>query len=146
MTALRPAQRPDLPRVVALDREVFGDPTYPDFFFRQALDLWAPLLWVAGSGDTLDGYTLGALGTGGSGWVLSLGVRRSARGRGLGRGLLDAVVGALRDAGARSVELTVHPDSAAVRLYEAAGFEVVGREEDYFGPGAPRLRLGCRAR
>lgn len=41
--------------------------------------------------------------------------------------------------------LTVHPENAgAVRLYRRFGFETMGEEAAYFGPGEPRLRMERR--
>jgi ribosomal protein S18 acetylase RimI-like enzyme len=59
--------------------------------------------------------------------IVDLGVVASARRRGIGRGLLAAV---LERAGGRDVVLTVARDNAPARaLYEAAGFAEEGGDE-----------------
>lgn len=59
---------------------------------------------------------------------LGLAVLAPYRGLGLGSQLLDAGLGALRDAGHSAVSLSVEDgNSAARRLYDARGFRVVGR-------------------
>lgn len=58
-------------------------------------------------------------------WLEDLFVRAAARGRGVGRALLDVVVERAQSRGCRRVELDVNEDNApAVALYEAAGFAV----------------------
>lgn len=141
---LREAMPDDLPALAALERDVFGDEAYPAFFFRQALDLWGSFFLVAeDEAGRLTGYALAAPAVrGGEACVLSTGVHPSHRGRGLATRLLDALLGCLDAAGIGTVWLTVHPENAgAVRLYRRLGFEVVGEEADYFGPGEPRLRM-----
>lgn len=59
---------------------------------------------------------------------LTLAVMPGQRGRGLGGGLLDAVLDQARAAGHRAVSLSVEDgNTAARRLYERAGFRPVGR-------------------
>ena len=57
-------------------------------------------------------------------------VHREARGRGLGRLLLDAFVTASDQAGFWMIQASVFPENAAsLRMHEAAGFRVVGTRE-----------------
>jgi L-amino acid N-acyltransferase YncA len=53
-----------------------------------------------------------------------------ARGRGIGRLLLDALIASTEVAGIWTIESGVFPDNvASIRLHEAAGFRVVGVRE-----------------
>ena len=80
-------------------------------------------LWLA----ELDGRLVGSIGIVGRAegaaqlrWFL---LHPDARGRGLGRRLMEEALAFCREAGYRSVYLwTVHPLTAAARLYTAAGF------------------------
>jgi ribosomal-protein-alanine N-acetyltransferase len=75
--------------------------------------------------------------------ILALGVKASARRRGLARALLDRLLAA---AGRRPVLLEVAEDNvAALALYRAAGFDVVGRRPAYYrrasGPAVTAIAL-----
>ena len=56
-------------------------------------------------------------------WLEDLYVRDDARGRGLGRELVEAAIALARERGARRIELDVNESNeAAIALYEACGF------------------------
>ena len=142
---LREAVPADLPALAALEHEAFGEEAYPAFFFRQAMDLWAPFFLIAEDNGRIAGYVLAAPAARGSeACVLSTGVHPDARGRGLATGLLRALLERLEAAGTATVWLTVHPENLAERLYRRLGFEAVGEAADYFGDGEPRLRMERR--
>ncbi len=68
--------------------------------------------------------------------VQTIAVAPPARGLGIGRALLAALVAAARQRGVRRVHLEVRADNdAAISLYRRAGFRVDGRRGDYYGPG-----------
>jgi ribosomal-protein-alanine N-acetyltransferase len=73
--------------------------------------------------------------------ILSIAVDASHRGRGLSRNLLLTHLGHLAGRGVRSIFLEVEENNQpARRLYEWAGFGVVGRRERYFQqPGGEQL-------
>jgi len=57
-------------------------------------------------------------------------VARASRGRGVGRILLLALIGAAEDAGVWTIQSSIFPENAAsLRLHDATGFRVVGRRE-----------------
>jgi GNAT superfamily N-acetyltransferase len=58
---------------------------------------------------------------------LTIAVRAAHRGRGVGRRLLDAVLGQARERGHPALCLSVEDGNVARRLYERAGFVLVGR-------------------
>lgn len=56
-------------------------------------------------------------------WLEDLFVRAEARGRGVGRSLVEAAMARARERGCRRIELDVNEDNAAaLALYEACGF------------------------
>ncbi len=71
----------------------------------------------------------------------------AARGRGVGRGLHDAMLADLRARGARLVRLeTSSQDSydGTMRFYEALGYEVISRVRDFYRPGDDLFTLFLR--
>lgn len=136
---IRLAHYADLHAIWQIESRVFGDPVYPAFFFRQALDLWPDLLIVAEREGELLGYVLGGLGEDAElGWVLSLAVLPEARSQGLAQRLLEELEWQLRKQGMHRTRLTVDPANLANRLYERLGYQLVAVEAEYFGPGEPR--------
>jgi [ribosomal protein S18]-alanine N-acetyltransferase len=139
---IRAATKADLGEVFRLELGAFGEHGYPDFFIRQAMDLWPGTLLVADVEGELVGYALGGMGEAeGRGWVLSLAVDEQRRGLGIGKVLLQRLCRDLEGSGCSELRLTVHPDNTAVGLYRTLGFELETSEPDYFGPGEPRQVL-----
>jgi [ribosomal protein S18]-alanine N-acetyltransferase len=65
--------------------------------------------------------------------ILSIAVAESHRGRGLSKGLLLTHLGHLAGRGVRTVFLEVEENNQpARRLYQSAGFSIVGRRERYY--------------
>jgi len=61
---------------------------------------------------------------------LTVYVAEEARGRGIGRELVEALVGAAADAGVWTLQASIFPENAAsLVLHERLGFRVVGRRE-----------------
>jgi [ribosomal protein S18]-alanine N-acetyltransferase len=73
--------------------------------------------------------------------ILSIAVAASHRGRGLSRDLLLTHLGHLAGRGVRTIFLEVEENNQpARRLYERAGFSVIGRRERYYQqPGGEQL-------
>jgi [ribosomal protein S18]-alanine N-acetyltransferase len=139
---IRVATKADLGEVFRLEQGAFGEHGYPDFFIRQAMDLWPGTLLVADVEGELAGYVLGGMGEAKEqGWILSLAVDEQQRGRGIGKALLQRLVAELTERGGSDLRLTVHPDNSAAGLYRVLGFELETSEPDYFGPGEPRQVL-----
>ncbi|QEL56695.1 GNAT family N-acetyltransferase [Chromobacterium paludis] len=139
---LRQARRADLAAVFAIEQAVFGSHVYPDFFFRQALDLWPDWFWLAldPAGQPV-GYALGAPSQQPDElWLLSLALLPACRGQGAGKALLQAALAAMQPR-ADDIRLTVDPANPAAALYRQLGFVEIGREDDYFGPGEARLLM-----
>lgn len=139
---IRAATKADLGEVFRLEQAGFGSHGYPDFLFRQLLELWPNFLLVAESEGKLVGYALGGMGeVKEQGWILSLAVDEQLRGQGIGKVLLQRLCRDLADSGCTELRLTVHPDNGAAGLYRALGFEIETSEPDYFGVGEPRQVL-----
>ena len=55
-----PVQLSELAAVTALEQAAFKPPVYPNFFFRQAYDLWPNMFWVARGEQGVLGYLIAA--------------------------------------------------------------------------------------
>lgn len=144
---LREADEDDLPELLRVDREAFPEDPYPYFVLRQLVDVHAGRLLVLADGPRLHGYVLYVTSHDRHGsWVMSLGVTRDQRGRGLGRRLMREVLRRLRAEGVREARLTVEPANApAIMLYRSLGFDAGdGIRRDYFGPGEDRVVMLLR--
>jgi ribosomal protein S18 acetylase RimI-like enzyme len=88
-----------------------------------------------------DGVLVGLVAAGFSAWnrrveVEDLYVAPAARGRGIGRALMQSVVTYARTVGARCVWLETQPSNyAAVQFYQRSGFRLCGLDERLYDPG-----------
>ena len=89
-----------------------------------------------------DGFVL-ARAAGGEAEILTLAVAPAARGRGLGRRLMQAAIARARELVAETMFLEVGTENpAALALYARLGFAKVGMRKAYYGSGdALVLRL-----
>jgi len=136
VSTLRDVHWTDIEQLARLERELFAD----DAWSQQTW--WAELAgrprrdYVAEvEGAEVLGYA--GLDHGGDvADVMTIAVAPSARGRGLGRRLLDELETRARAGRAASVMLEVRADNAAaIGLYDRAGYTVVSTRRRYYQPG-----------
>jgi ribosomal-protein-alanine N-acetyltransferase len=111
-------------------------------FIRQASVIFSQFFFVAEHEGIVGGYGIGALNQNNmeEGWVLRLNVDQHLRSRGIGRLLLEHVIGSLIVAGATRILLSVAPgNTSAIRLYERFGFLKTQFLANYFGNGEDRI-------
>ena len=117
--------------IAQIEKLCFSDPWSVNSI---ASELGNPLsLWlVAVEGDTLLGY-IGSQTVLGEGDMMNLAVHPDHRRRGVGEGLVVALVGQLRAKGAKRLALEVRASNApAIALYGKMGFCPVGRRPGYY--------------
>ncbi len=74
--------------------------------------------------------------------LYSITVAEQARGRGIGRALLEACESAAKARGCRFIRLEVRQsNSSAIRLYQTGGYRVIGALESYYPDGEAALRM-----
>jgi ribosomal-protein-alanine N-acetyltransferase len=141
---IRPATLDDIPSLMSRDRESATAAHGTESQYRQAFQIDGPerLLLVAEelssiqSGPAADSGMLGFLVARhlAPEWELeNIVVAPSARRKGLGKQLLNALLSAARETNSSAVFLEVRESNAAARtLYEKAGFERTGRRKFYY--------------
>jgi len=145
MQSIRPVLKSELLAVYQLEQAIFGEHSYPDFFFRQGFDCWPEQFLVAVDKDnSVQGYLLCAQsGDPECMWILSVAVSEQTRGQGVGKRLIQQCLAQLPDPVQR-VLLTVDPTNPAHGLYRYLGFVDSAFEADYFGAGADRVVMVYR--
>jgi ribosomal-protein-alanine N-acetyltransferase len=135
----------DIPDVLTLELELFGDEAWSGEAFWSELAFAAPSLtgadarhyWVAADAPDspeILGYAGLAVG-GDEAYVQTIGVARRAQRRGLGSLLLRQLLSDARAAGDRTCWLEVRADNTeAQAMYTAFGFAPRGRRRGYYQP------------
>lgn len=115
-------------QVAALEKLIFSD-AWSENSVRSELTNELSLWLVAVDGDTVAGY-IGSQTVLDEADMLNLAVKPEYRRQGLGRQLVEALIGQL-DAHCLTLEVRVTNDPAKM-LYESMGFVQVGRRKNYY--------------
>jgi ribosomal-protein-alanine N-acetyltransferase len=144
-TELRPARASDISALVRIEAAAFSDP-WPASGFRSLLDARTTRMTVAERDGELLGYSV-VIVVQDEAELANIAVAEQARGEGIGRQLLTAVLNAARVEGVASMYLEVRESNTAARsLYESLGFAPVGRRRRYYQePDEDALVLVWRA-
>jgi ribosomal-protein-alanine acetyltransferase len=146
-SALRPhirdARAADLDALLRLEAASFPGDRIARASFRRLLLRPSAALRLATAGGDLLGYALLLFREGTSvARLYSIAVAAEARGRGIGRLLLEDAARIARRHGCSCLRLEVRADNrAAIRLYESLGYRHIGRTLDYYADGMEALRL-----
>jgi ribosomal protein S18 acetylase RimI-like enzyme len=133
---LRGYRRSDLEAMVRLDAACFAAVFR---FSRRAMRGFAEadeaLTVIAEVASELAGFAIAEVADG-AGYVVTVDVATTWRGRGLGRRLVQELERLAAESGAAAMLLHVHTgNSAAVRLYEALGYVKTGEAKGFYGSG-----------
>jgi ribosomal-protein-alanine N-acetyltransferase len=127
---LRPMAQADLPRVAALERGSYVFP-WNDQIFADCLRVGYHCV-VVEIESGVAGYGVLSMGAG-EAHILNLCIADDWRRRGIGRGLLLALLAHARDRGVRDAFLEVRrTNRAAIALYHDLGFQCVGTRRGYY--------------
>ncbi len=135
---IRPARHADLPALVALEVELFGDDAWSEQSIREEVDGPGRRFVVA---DDLSGYAV-TMSAGDIVDLLRIGVRPSARRSGLASRLLDAVLEDTEHASRMLLEVSA-ANVEALGFYVARQFSVIDVRPHYYRDGAEALVM-CR--
>lgn len=131
--SLRRAGPGDEALLAVLENEIFPeDPWTPAMIAEElASPLSTYLLALGDEGECLAYGGVKVVGDAAD--IMTIGVVEAARGGGLGRLVLDELIGAAREGGAEAVFLEVRRSNLAARaLYASAGFMEIGVIRRYF--------------
>lgn len=127
---LRPMTEDDVDDVLAIEEAAYDFP-WTKGIFRDCLRV-GYCCWVCVLGERLVGYGLISVAAGEC-HVLNLCIEPSMRGKGLGRHLMNHLLGLARQHKAEMVFLEVRPSNKeAIALYESMGFNEMGRRRRYY--------------
>ena len=133
----RPMGEGDAAIMETLARDIFAEDPWTSTMIEQ--ELRAPgrlyLLPQDGGSEKSAAEPVGYVGVriGPDADIMTIGVTRAWRGRGIGRELLNRLMEGAWSAGAERIFLEVRSSNvAAQRLYENAGFDAMGRVPRYF--------------
>jgi [ribosomal protein S18]-alanine N-acetyltransferase len=128
---IRPAEPNDLAMVVGIERQAFSDP-WSAASFRDLVGRDYVTFDVATDESRVLGYSVVYV-MAGEAEVANLAVGAEARRRGVGAALLQHAVDRLVARGVRTLFLEVRASNTAARaLYDAFGFETIGRRARYY--------------
>ena len=135
---IRPAALADVPALLALERELFGDDAWTEVLIRQEIEGPGRRFVVA---DDLSGYAV-TMTAGDIVDLLRIGVRPEARRNGLASQLLDELLVDTEDASRMLLEVSVS-NAAALGFYVARQFSVIDVRPHYYRDGSEALVM-CR--
>ncbi len=128
--ALRPLRESDLDAVMAIENRAYPFP-WTRGIFRDCLLAGYPA-WLLLEGEAIRGYAVISLAAGEM-HILNICIAPERQGRGLGRFLLRALLKHARDRKAERMFLEVRPSNPGAKaLYEAEGFNEIGRRPRYY--------------
>jgi ribosomal-protein-alanine N-acetyltransferase len=123
--------------VLRIEEDLFGVEKWSPAMFWNELaqhNFYIIALDDERGGDELLGYA-GLAASDGEAWVQNIAVRRTAQRRGVGRQMLEALLGEAERRAIKQTLLEVAVDNApAQRLYATYGFEPVGIRRGYYQP------------
>lgn len=143
MTRFRPATRADIDALVGLEQRCFPGDRLTRTRFLDLLGRPTAAFIAAPGATGLAGYALLLFRRGSRvARLYSIAVDPGARGRGLGRRLVEAALALARQRGADVLRLEVRVDNAgAIALYRGLGFHDLATRRHYYDDGTDALRF-----
>lgn len=144
MIAIEPMRWWHIETVHRIESEVFPVDRWSVEQFWSELAQPSRRYFVATEGDALLGYA-GVFVLPPDADVQTIAVAPHAMGRGIGRLLLDELIGTARSCACTQLVLEVRSDNdAAIGLYEHRGFVPISSRSDYYAPGVDALIMRLR--
>lgn len=126
---LRPLVKSDIPGILAIDRKITGarrssiDSDKISYYLRNPAVCWGAVIE-----GNLVGFMLGDVrgwefGASESGWIEIMGVDPAYQRRGLGRAMLNAMLGELKKKGVKTVRVVARWYDPILNFFRAEGFQ-----------------------
>ena len=141
MTGIRRARAEDLDALIAIERSHPACPGWSREQFAEEL-LKGVVLVALVDGGVAAFACCREVPAAGEAQVLDVGVHPGRLRQGLGRAVVSALLEAAREDGLTKATLEVESgNAAALALYEALGFRVVGRRPNFYNEGRDALLM-----
>jgi ribosomal protein S18 acetylase RimI-like enzyme len=138
---IRPFKAEDLPHVMQLIQDQFGEVFRPDLYTSIA-DAWPDAFLVVDTGPGIGGALVAIHDGPLSGRVLMMVVEPALRGRGVGTRLMDTFTRRCLERGFRSITLEVRAGNyEAQRFYRRHKFRPVGVLARYYNDGQDGIKM-----
>jgi ribosomal-protein-alanine acetyltransferase len=133
---IRIATEEDLEQIMQIEKACFASDAWSKSNMKSELLAPHTTYVVAEEGNSLIGYAgLSKLGTSTSSDIQTIAVSESHRGLGIGRSLMESLLGFAREQNAKEVFLEVREDKPTPQnLYSTLGFKAIDRRENYYQP------------
>ena len=133
--SIQPAQRSDLPEILAIERSSFSHPWTRAMFQEELVKIPATLyVFRESTEDLIQGY-LCFWTVSGELQLVNIAVHPQGRGTGIARRLMEFMVREARARQAEKIFLEVRPSNRpALRLYARLGFKALYRRRRYYAP------------
>ena len=140
----RPCIAEDFAPLYAIEELCFQSPLrFGRGQMRRLIQSRNAATWIAEQGGLICGFAIVEWGRKAGevvAYIQTIEVAPDRRGQGVGGELLRRVEGSAQAAGARQIWLHVDAENAAaIRLYEANGYRIEGRRENYYPLGRAAL-------
>ena len=140
-TLICPMTEADLDEVMAIEVESYPRPWSMSHFLDELASPHSFPLAALDQEGKVAGYIC-PLALLDEGHILNVAVRADQRGRGLGKLLVERVLGECRQRGVEFVSLEVRPSNAsAIALYRTIGFVEAGRRKNYYENGEDAILM-----
>lgn len=132
---IRKMEAEDLDQVAAIEADSFSRP-WSRNAFEDSMKLSNYIFLVAEVNHEILGYC-GLVCTEDDGNITSIAVKKEVRNKGIGYGIVEAMIDEAKTKGLKAMTLEVRKsNSSAIRLYEQVGFKSAGLRKNYYE--APR--------
>ena len=134
----------DFPQLYGIEQVCFQPPfRFPRRYMLELVSSSESATWIAEEEQTMAGFGIVEWNGGSeqiSAYIQTLEVAPVYRKRGIATELLRRLEVSATAAGARAIGLHVaETNASAINLYQANGYDLRGREEDYYGEGIAAL-------